>query len=145
MKYRICSLMAAIVLVSAMAVQAGNVVVIVNPASSISETTASEVSKVFMGKSGSVGGADVAAVDQAPGSQARIDFSEKILGRSVKKVTDYWKKRTFSGKGEAPQQVANDAKVIAFVADNPGAIGYVSAGAVTDKVKTVTVDGKTEW
>ncbi len=145
MKYKICLLMAVIAFAFAAVAQAGNVVVIVNPASSISETTASDVSRVFMGKTASIGGANVAAVDQAPDSQARIDFSEKILGRSVRKVTDYWKKRTFSGKGEAPRQEVNDAKVVAYVADNPGAIGYISAGSVTDKVKPITVDGKTEW
>ena len=125
--------------------QAGNVVVIVNLGSGIAEATAAEISKVFMGKSTSISGEKVEAVDQVAESESRADFSEKILGRSVKKVTDYWKKRVFSGKGEPLKQLDNDAKVIAFVSENPGSIGYIASGSLNDKVKAIKVDGKIEW
>ncbi len=145
MKYRsILTTLAMIFCLAALA-QAGNVVVIVNPASSVAEATAAEISKVFMGKANAVGGTAVVAVDQSGDAEARADFCDKIMGRTVKKVTDYWKKRVFAGKGEPPDEVGADAKVIAHVAANPDAIGYVSAGALTDKVKAIAVDGKVEW
>ncbi|MBU0984413.1 MAG: phosphate ABC transporter substrate-binding protein [candidate division Zixibacteria bacterium] len=133
------------VTVIAGATQAGNIVVIVNPSSGLTEATASDISSVFMGKSSTIGSERVAPIDQSADAQPRIDFSDKILGRTVKKVTDYWAKRVFSGKGEPPTELANDAKVIAHVAETPGAIGYVSAGSLTDAVKALTVDGKKEW
>ncbi len=129
----------------ASAAQSGNVVVIVNSASGITEATAAEVSKVFMGKSSSISGTNVTPVDQETTSEVRTDFSDKILGRTVKKVTNYWKKRVFSGKGEAPAELANDAKVLAHVAETPGAIGYVAAGSLNDSVQAISVDGKVEW
>ncbi|MCP4566176.1 MAG: phosphate ABC transporter substrate-binding protein [FCB group bacterium] len=130
----------------AMAVaQAGDVVVIVNPASSISKATSGEIEKVFMGKSSSVNDTKVVPVDQSSKSQARVDFSDKILGKTVKKVTNFWKKQVFSGKGEPPKRLEDDAKVIAFVAENKNAIGYISADALSDKVKSVSVDGKEKW
>jgi ABC-type phosphate transport system substrate-binding protein len=124
---------------------AGNIVVVVNPSNSLSSATADEISKVFRGKTSSVAGASVEPVDQSPDAQARIDFSEKILGRSVNKVVDYWQKRVFAGKGDPPKSVDNDANVIAFVKGNPNAIGYISAGSVSGDVKVIEVDGKKEW
>ncbi len=130
---------------AASAAQAGNIVVIVNSGSGITAATADEVSKVFMGKSGSLGGTDVTPVDQVSDSETRTAFSEKILGRSVTKVSKYWKKLVFAGKGEPPAVFANDAKVIAHVSDTPDAVGYVSAGSLNDKVKAILVDGQVEW
>lgn len=132
-------------LVLAVAVRAGEVVIIVNPTSGISASTADDISKIFRGKSTSVGGNNIEPIDQNDDSPARADFSDKILGRSVDKMVEYWKKQVFSGKGEPPKSVKSDAEVIAYVSDNPNAIGYISAGSLTDKVKAVTVDGKVKW
>jgi ABC-type phosphate transport system substrate-binding protein len=38
-----------------------------------------------------------------------------------------------------PKSVANDAEVVAYVAKTKGAVGYVSAAASTDGVKTLEV------
>lgn len=126
-------------------VQAGNIVVVVNSASTISKVTASELSKLFMGKSKTVAGEKAVPINQDVESQPRADFSDKILGRTVKKIVDYWKKRIFSGKGKAPKEVFDDAKVIAYVSENSNALGYISASSLTDKVKAIPVDGKVEW
>lgn len=126
-------------------VQAGNIVVVVNSASTISKVTASELSKLFMGKSKTVAGEKAVPINQDVESQPRADFSDKILGRTVKKIVDYWKKRIFSGKGKAPKEVSDDAKVIAYVSENPNALGYIAASNLTDKVKAIPVDGKVEW
>ncbi|MCP4584304.1 MAG: phosphate ABC transporter substrate-binding protein [candidate division Zixibacteria bacterium] len=122
-----------------------DIMVVVNPSSSLDEVTAMDVSKVFMGRMADIEGVKLEPIDQLSNSAVREAFSEKILGRNVRKVKDYWKKRVFSGNGEPPSELNNDAKVIAYVADNPGAIGYIAVGSLTDKVKAVGVDGKTEW
>ena len=36
-----------------------------------------------------------------------------------------------------PKELDSDASVLAFIAANPGAIGYVSSGNVNDTVKVV--------
>jgi ABC-type phosphate transport system substrate-binding protein len=38
-----------------------------------------------------------------------------------------------------PKSVANDAEVVSYVAKTKGAVGYVSAAASTDGVKTLEV------
>jgi ABC-type phosphate transport system substrate-binding protein len=45
----------------------------------------------------------------------------------------------FSGKGLMPKAVASDSDVAAYVAKTKGAIGYVSADADTNGVKTLEV------
>jgi ABC-type phosphate transport system substrate-binding protein len=124
---------------------AGNIVVVVNPASDLLEVTASAISKVFMGKSSKVADSKVSPIDQSSDQPARIGFSKKILGRSVAKVEKYWKKIILSGKGQPPQSVSGDDEVIAFVMKNKNAIGYISSDKVTDEVKVLKVDGQKEW
>jgi len=38
-----------------------------------------------------------------------------------------------------PMQAADEAALIDYVAKTPGALGYVSAAAVTDRVKVIPV------
>jgi ABC-type phosphate transport system substrate-binding protein len=44
-----------------------------------------------------------------------------------------------SGKGAMPKMFASDAEVVAYVRNTKGAIGYVSAGAITEGVKVLDV------
>ncbi len=146
MSFRILSLIAIISLLCAFgSVQAGEIVIIVNSASGISEATAADVSKLFRGKASSISEIKVVPVDQSENSPVRTDFSDKILGRSVQKMAKYWKKQVFAGKGEPPKMVSSDADVIEFIKKNKNAVGYISAGALTDDVKALTVDGKQKW
>lgn len=145
LKMKFIILIAILILCGSATTFAGNVVVIVNTASSITNVTASGIAKVFMGKSSSLEGEKVKAVDLEESSEVRNSFSEKILGRSVAKITKLWKKKVFSGKGTPPKIMSNDNEVIAYVAGNPNGIGYIDASKVTDKVKVITIDGQKEW
>lgn len=57
--------------------------------------------------------------------------------RSADQFDKYWKKQVFTGKGVMPKQLADEAALIDYVATTPGAFGYVSAGAVTDRVARI--------
>jgi ABC-type phosphate transport system substrate-binding protein len=54
-------------------------------------------------------------------------------------IDQYWTQSVFSGRAVPPPEKRSDADVVAFVRENPGAIGYVSQGASIDGVKRVTV------
>ena len=43
----------------------------------------------------------------------------------------------FSGKGKPPQEMASDADVLAYIAANPNAIGYVDANSVDSTVRVI--------
>lgn len=72
-------------------------------------------------------GVDVEPVDQPFGSEVREAMSLAIHGRSSDKIEIYWQRQIFSGERIPPEIVTNDAEVVAFVRERPGAIGYVSA------------------
>ena len=82
-------------------------------------------------------GAAAIPVNLADSVPLRAEFDQKALGRSSSQVKAYWSKLVFTGKGTPPKEVASDSEVLELVASNPNLIGYVSAGAVSAKVKVL--------
>ena len=79
-------------------------------------------------------------VDLGPKSPVRAEFSMEVLGRDVPTMKNYWQQSLFSGRGVPPIEQPSEAQVVAFVAANPGAIGYVSSSAqLPESVKTISV------
>ena len=114
--------------------------VIVNEANATSGESAAEVAQLFMKKKTTwTGGTPVVPVDLTAESATRAAFSKEVLGKDVAAMKLYWQQQMFAGRGTAPDEKASDAAVIAFVKENPGAIGYVSGAAATAGVKVLTV------
>ncbi len=108
-----------------------------NPVASLSKT---EVSKILLKKvSEWDSGEPVQAVDQGGKQAVREVFSKEIHGRSASSIQRYWQRQIFSGKGVPPPELEDDLEVVAFVAQNAGAIGYVSKDAPVDGVKVLDI------
>jgi len=73
-------------------------------------------------------GHEVMPVDQSLQSPVREVFTREVLGESVLGVQSYWQQQMKAGR-RPPLAKANDDEVVAYVGQNPGAIGYVSAHA----------------
>jgi hypothetical protein len=71
-------------------------------------------------------GERVLPVDQDSRNEVRARFFDAILG-GVSYAEAYWFRKIFSGRGHPPPQLISDAAVLAYVHDNPGAVGYVSS------------------
>jgi ABC-type phosphate transport system substrate-binding protein len=86
-------------------------------------------------------GREIVPVDQSGRSAVRTEFTRDVLEKvgmsRLSAVESYWQQQIYSGRGVPPPVKASDAEVLAFVAANPGAIGYVSAAADTAGVKVV--------
>ena len=54
-------------------------------------------------------------------------------------IKTWWNQQIFAGKGVPPPELTSDAKVLAYVSANAGAIGYVSTDINTSDVKVVAV------
>jgi len=114
--------------------------VIVNKDSSVSSLTKDQISKLFLKKvTRFTDGTSALPVDLVSDNSIRQAFSEDIHGQSVASVRKYWQKQIFSGRGVPPAEKPTDREVIAYVEANPGAIGYVSASAVTGDVKEINI------
>jgi ABC-type phosphate transport system substrate-binding protein len=118
-------------------------VVIVHPSVTGSSIRRSDLGALFLKKATRWGGsgAPVLPVDQSGTSAVRMAFSEGVLGQPVAQVVQYWQKQMFSAARQVPPPVkATDAEVIAYVAKNSGAVGYVAAGTpLPPEVRTLSL------
>lgn len=115
--------------------------VIVNKSNGVSTISRSELSDLFMKKSSKFStGQRAVPIDQKGNSSLRKRFSPDIHNKSVVAVKSFWQQSVFQGKATPPVEKASDEEVIAYVAKNPGAIGYVSSNANTSTVKVLNVN-----
>ena len=115
--------------------------VIVNAANPTSALSKEDLARVYLKKMGAwKNGNAVTVVDLGPKSSVRAEFSMAVLGRDVPTMKNYWQQSLFSGRGVPPIEQPSEAQVVAFVAANQGAIGYVSSDAqLPEGVKTISV------
>ncbi len=109
-----------------------------NPTSSISRD---ELSKVFLKKITVWRTRQpVVVVDQGDKSAVRAHFTRTVHRREITSVQSYWQQQIFAGRAVPPQVRTSDAEVLAFVAGNPTAVGYVSPAAqLPQGVKVISV------
>jgi ABC-type phosphate transport system substrate-binding protein len=113
------------------------VAVIVNPSNSAS-LSESDISRLFLGKLKTFeNGEKVKLVNLKFGNATRNEFETNVLKKSSSQVKAYWSKLMFSGKGKPPKEFGTDKDILAFVADNAGAIAYVDSASVDASVKVI--------
>jgi hypothetical protein len=74
--------------------------------------------------------------------EAEDRFNLAVLGLPSRKVREYWLKKVFQGEGDARTHCRDPAAVIARVAGNQAAVGFVPAGAVSHQVQALTIAGR---
>ena len=115
-----------------------DVVVIVNPDSSVSEIDDKWLGAIFLGKKKKFSDGSLAVpVEQIPGTSARDEFNEKIIKKSEAQLKAFWSQRIFTGKGQPPRIVSGDADVKKLVSENPAMIGYIDVSTVDETVKVI--------
>jgi len=67
-------------------------------------------------------------------------FAQTVLDLFPYQLRRVWDRQLFSGTGQAPVTVADEAEMLARVAATPGAIGYVGTFSPTSGVHAVPVD-----
>lgn len=112
------------------AASAADLVVIANPA--VGSLSKEQVADLFLGKSQAF-----TPMDQPESSAVYADFYKKASGRDVAQVKATWSRIVFSGKGQAPRQVADSAAMKKAVAADPKAVGYIEKSAVDATVKVI--------
>lgn len=74
----------------------------------------------------------------------QLDPTDKIFLREYMYYTNtryirHWRSQVFSGKGEMPPMLKSDEEMLQFIKENKGSIGFVTSGADTGSVKTLSV------
>jgi ABC-type phosphate transport system substrate-binding protein len=114
--------------------------IIVHPSNSMAGITTEQAADIYLGKSGIFpNGQRVTPVDQAPNSPARQKFYKTVVKKDGSALKVYWSKILFTGKGQPPREIGDDADVKSWVATNPDAIGYVDGKFVDSTVKVLLI------
>ncbi|WP_035479268.1 phosphate ABC transporter substrate-binding protein [Aliagarivorans marinus] len=113
------------------------VAVIVNSANGAS-IDQGDIKKLFLGKAKKFSdGSSATPVNLPANSALREAFDNQALGKSPQQMKSYWSKLIFTGKGQPPEELADDAAVIQWVTSNADAIGYIDAASATADVKVI--------
>ncbi|SDS90976.1 hypothetical protein SAMN05216198_3120 [Halopseudomonas litoralis] len=107
------------------------VAVIVNPSAANTPSQA-EVANIFLGKDKSLSG-----VDQKDWNPTKDKFYTSVANKNESQLKSYWSGLIFTGKGQPLPSVGDDTAVLAKVAAEADAIGYVDSSVVTDQVKVL--------
>lgn len=114
------------------------IAIVVNTSVGLSQITSDVASDIFLGKLDALpDGTRMVPIDQEDGQAARSEFYSKVVKKDAAQLNAYWSRLIFTGKGEPPKKVADNAEVIALVKSNPNIIGYVDGSAVNSSVKVL--------
>lgn len=101
--------------------------VIVNPSVAGRAVPREVLAQVYLGTVARWGnGTSISAVDLSSTSPVRLAFTEQVLGMPIDAVKYHWLRKIANGQ-RPPMSKSTDDDVIAFVAGQPGGVGYVSA------------------
>lgn len=67
---------------------------------------------------------------------------ERLYNMSEDEANKFWLGQTFQGKGNVPKLFNTLEELMAYVAENPGAIGVVNQPPSTPGTQVVLIDGK---
>lgn len=110
--------------------------VIGNKNITVDSVTLKQAKKLWLGKLKKLSGAGkISVVDQTVGNAARTEFYRKVVKKKPNQLKAYWAKVIFTGKAFPPEKLIDDAAVLEWVANTPGALGYVDSAAVNGSVK----------
>ena len=127
-----CFLLTAVVALPA------DIKVIANSNVNSASISTDELKEVFLLTKNSFAGSHAEPVLEKGGATHEA-FVKSYLGKTDTALQTYYRSLVFTGKASMPKTLAADAEVVAYVAKTKGAIGYVSAGAATEGVKTLEV------
>jgi hypothetical protein len=88
------------------------------------------VEKIYTGKNIQVGEMLVTAVNAEVGAPIRLRFLRVFIGKTEDEYIGRWLVMRTRGLGKPPRELPNAAAIINFVADTPGAIGYIDESEV---------------
>jgi ABC-type phosphate transport system substrate-binding protein len=114
------------------------VIVIANPSVKATEVSKNDLKDVFTGASTSLGGSSVVPILLKAGT-AHEGFLQAYIGKNDTAFRAGWRSLVFSGQGTMPKSLDGDAAVVAFVAHNVGAIGYIGKATPHEGVKVLSV------
>ena len=118
---------------------AAEIIVIANANISENALERSAVSDIYMGNRLKWDNGVTIRVAMLKQGDVHERFAEDIVGTTVAKLKNLWKKVIFTGTGTPPKIFKNESDLVEFVAGTEGAIGYIDSTTSHENVKEITL------
>lgn len=117
--------------------------IVVNKANPVANLSFAELRQVFLAERNHwPHGRKSVITMREPGQPERVAVLRQIYRMSESDYNRHFLQLNYTGDSQvAPKQLATAEKILKFVFNVPGAIGYVRASEVDDTVKLVQIDG----
>jgi ABC-type phosphate transport system substrate-binding protein len=113
-------------------------IVIANASVPVDTVEATNLERVFLGKSTRVDGQRVGIVVLSGGA-THAGFLTSYLGKNPQQFLSHWRKLCFTGKGTMPSTCRTEEELVAYVTGTPGTIGYIDPATPHAGVKVLAV------
>jgi hypothetical protein len=105
-----------------------------------SEVSKADLKDVFTGAASSLkDGSKVVPVLLKDGP-SNEEFLKAYIGKADAAYRAGWRSLVFSGQATMPKSLDDDAAAVAFIAHNPGTIGYIDKASPHEGVKVLAVN-----
>ena len=101
------------------------IIIVANSGVQESVVSAYDLKQIFLRKKKNLAGGVVTIAVQKK-TDIHAEFLRKFIKKTPSQFKRYYKKMIFSGKGKSPLVLQDDAAMLSWVAQTPGAMGYVS-------------------
>jgi len=99
---------------------------------------AATLKSVFLGKKVAWDGAGRITLAVLKGGPVAEDFLKGAVDMNVSAFNNHWRRLAMTGGGTAPKSFEKDEDLRKFVAETPGAIGFVDSASVDASVAVLT-------
>jgi len=114
------------------------ILVVVNKTNPAATLGVSDLRPIFQtSKTSWSSGGDATPFNLPNDHRLRQAFDQAVLGLDPDRVARYWKDRKIRGGAHAPRQLPTTGAVLAAVAADSGAVGYVNAADLNNKTVKV--------
>lgn len=90
------------------------------------DMSASDLKKIYLGQKRNWSDGNKVIVTTLKNNSINESFMKNRIGKKPNQFEMVWKKRVFTGQGVMPKSFPDEKSLIDYVANNKGAIGYVS-------------------
>ena len=114
--------------------------IVAHPKTPVTSISQQELRLIFFGKKKAWSNGSRVLPITIKRKELHTSFLQNCLNKSRRQFTNFWKRMIFTGKGIPPKAVGSEEELLAYVAANPGAIGYISGQTQAAGLKTLRLE-----
>jgi hypothetical protein len=117
-------------------------IVVVSASSPVKDVSLGELRRAFLGEAVTVAGKKLIPINHPLATPARDQFDRIVLGLKPDEVGRFWVDRSIRAQSPPPKTVQSAELAVRIAASLPGAMTYTTTDNLTEKLRALTIDGK---